>query len=377
MNLNVEWAFYGIAGGPCTLSPKVWYVAMLCEWRWVDAQTNCCAAVEIMMEHLIIPPYLTIVCISSTLKLHNTAYTSPRISNDLRPCDCHVSAVSSGLGTINNDWNCVAIHAKHTAKVDAFARFDSITLLCFGEHLECIWQLWTILCRCLQRLHFSKRRRLTHSRCLHSNEEVCCVIAVTWCFHIHEYSFTSRALVFLKNRRRYEKGHWDAVIADYKEVELNKDEHMSPLSQSIIQYCKQHLLSHHLDPNKSVLLPCHAIDLKEDGELKAHVDSIRFSGGMVAGLSLLSSSIMRLRDKDHFVDLLLPPLSLYVLTGPSRYEYTHELLSGKNPFQYRDGSLIQVTRDRRVSIIFRDAIHEKEWSLVRWSEEALLSVTFC
>ena len=42
-------------------------------------------------------------------------------------------------------------------------------------------------------------------------------------------------------------------------------------------------------------LPCHAIDLSKDGRLDAHVDSVKFSGGIVAGISLLSDSIMRLR----------------------------------------------------------------------------------
>ena len=169
----------------------------------------------------------------------------------------------------------------------------------------------------------------------------------------------SRTLNCNETRRRYEKGHWDAVIADFKEVELTDETNLLPLSQLAIQNCKQQLLAQHLESTKSVFLPCHAIDLNKEGELKAHVDSIRFSGGMVAGLSLLSTSIMRLSHGDYFVDLLLPPHSLYVLTGPSRYEYTHELLPSLSYFQKNDGSLLQIERERRVSIIFRDAVHDK------------------
>lgn len=114
-------------------------------------------------------------------------------------------------------------------------------------------------------------------------------------------------------------------------------------------------------------LPCHAIDLKKDGELKAHVDSVRFSGGMVAGVSLLSSSIMRLRPgadvgrdpEEGLVDLHLPPLSLYVLSGVSRYQYAHELLPTGSVFESSDGSSIEVERDQRLSVIFRDAKMEE------------------
>jgi alkylated DNA repair protein alkB family protein 7 len=101
--------------------------------------------------------------------------------------------------------------------------------------------------------------------------------------------------------------------------------------------------------------------------LNAHVDSVRFSGDLVAGLSLLSGSIMRFRpersddsptddadqdrDTDSYVDLYLPPLSLYVMSGTSRYHYTHELLPGGATFA---GDTV-VNRDRRISIMFRDA----------------------
>jgi alkylated DNA repair protein alkB family protein 7 len=50
------------------------------------------------------------------------------------------------------------------------------------------------------------------------------------------------------------------------------------------------------------------------------------------------------------VDLFLPPLSLYVLSGPSRYSYTHELLPTGDTF-----GGVAVERDHRLSVIFRDA----------------------
>ena len=54
------------------------------------------------------------------------------------------------------------------------------------------------------------------------------------------------------------------------------------------------------------------------------------------------------------------PLSLYVLSGMSRYSYTHELLPSGSAFdllEAKDGvppRRVDVVRGRRLSIIFRD-----------------------
>eukprot|EP00533_Pseudo-nitzschia_delicatissima_P002838 CAMPEP_0116110188 /NCGR_PEP_ID=MMETSP0327-20121206/17771_1 /TAXON_ID=44447 /ORGANISM="Pseudo-nitzschia delicatissima, Strain B596" /LENGTH=259 /DNA_ID=CAMNT_0003603321 /DNA_START=80 /DNA_END=859 /DNA_ORIENTATION=+ len=174
-------------------------------------------------------------------------------------------------------------------------------------------------------------------------------------------------------RRRYEQGHWDSVITHYREIELldlhelllqGRQEEL-PIAKALGDI-QRHLHQNHGTPTTK-WLPCHAIDLRKDGELRAHVDSVRFSGHIVAGLSLLSPAIMRLRPKEEdqqqqqqqeeegaeeegFVDIFLPPKSLYVLTGIGRYETSHELLP--------DGSMFRnkaVNRDQRLSIIFRDA----------------------
>ena len=53
--------------------------------------------------------------------------------------------------------------------------------------------------------------------------------------------------------------------------------------------------------------------------LKNHVDSIKFSGGLVAGLCLLSPCVMRLTHEKTgaIADLFLPQRSFYALTYPS------------------------------------------------------------
>lgn len=189
-------------------------------------------------------------------------------------------------------------------------------------------------------------------------------------------------------RRRYEKGHWDAVIIKYKETELyNEPEQLSETSRLVLERIRQYLMEQqHVAPDIT-WLPSHAIELHPEGELRAHVDSVRFSGGLVAGLSIGSASIMRLQPpKDDYmepddeslsvkqkdskngdanedkaaaaanghVDLLLYPRSLYALTGRSRYEYTHELLPNESSVFAGTGQVVQRNQNRW-SIIFRDS----------------------
>lgn len=198
---------------------------------------------------------------------------------------------------------------------------------------------------------------------------------------------------------------------------VDEDSVLSTTSRAALQRIRQLLEQQHLQhkikqQNPPLWLPCHVIELAKTGELNAHVDSVRFSGDMVAGLSLQSASIMRLlvptaenKDGDvdqnnhdyhrdyetnvvsapltgsssehgdnnnnssnmSFVDLHLLPKSLYVLSGLSRYRYTHELLpdgatffAGKSaapgdPESDNCSIGTIVNRQDRLSIIFRDA----------------------
>jgi len=182
-------------------------------------------------------------------------------------------------------------------------------------------------------------------------------------------------------RRRFEDGHWDSVITGYREVELSiPDDHLQlgygsddtttrddaniPLYVKVIQKTRMHL-ANHITHNNIQWLPCHAIDLSANGVLSAHVDSVKFSGQIVCGFSLLSDAIMRLKPsskewesednegatksstdrveqkdcgEDGHVDLYLPRLSLYVLSGLSRYSYTHELLQSGSTNELLDES---------------------------------------
>jgi alkylated DNA repair protein alkB family protein 7 len=156
-------------------------------------------------------------------------------------------------------------------------------------------------------------------------------------------------------------------------------------SQHIIRSIRQRLIDlcfPHQSARLSIKwLPCHVIDLKSDGKLTAHVDSTRFSGRIVAGLCLGSSAIMRLKPsanydgnsksynnsnnnqqpvESRYVDMYLPPRTLYVLRDAARYEYSHELVPDSSEFHFLDNDaatqqMIVVRRDRRISVIFRDA----------------------
>ncbi|XP_026516378.1 alpha-ketoglutarate-dependent dioxygenase alkB homolog 7, mitochondrial [Terrapene carolina triunguis] len=78
-----------------------------------------------------------------------------------------------------------------------------------------------------------------------------------------------------------------------------------------------------------------------------------FCGCTIAGLSLLSSSVMRLvseQNPEDWMDLLLPRRSLYILRGPARYEFTHEILKDEESFF--DGQ--KIPRERRISVICRN-----------------------
>lgn len=176
-------------------------------------------------------------------------------------------------------------------------------------------------------------------------------------------------------RRRYQRNHWDNVIVGYKEVE--RLQWNDPTNEQVVNNIRQKIenvvtKSHHLNTANSDMmknkdndnqvksevnsmswLPVHIIDLEASGYISPHVDSIKFSGGLVCGLSLLSPSIMTLTKpkneyslKDNDIDeickeekeededdmefddsvhMFLPPRSLYILSQSARYNMAHSV----------------------------------------------------
>lgn len=120
------------------------------------------------------------------------------------------------------------------------------------------------------------------------------------------------------------------------------------------------------------------MDLAEKGWIKPHIDAVRvscsnlfaflefllsfvfqFCGDTIAGLSLLTDSVMRLvhgKNKDFYADVFLKRRSLYILTGTARYDYTHEIL----PTDIGFFKGVPVRKTRRMSVICRNEPNEKD-----------------
>lgn len=83
------------------------------------------------------------------------------------------------------------------------------------------------------------------------------------------------------------------------------------------------------------------------------IDIFQFCGNTIAGLSLLTDSVMKLvndKNKELYVDVLLKRRSLYVMKDTARYKYTHEILDNKNSIFKNT----QIFKTRRISVICRN-----------------------
>ncbi|XP_067273640.1 alpha-ketoglutarate-dependent dioxygenase alkB homolog 7, mitochondrial [Pseudorasbora parva] len=147
-------------------------------------------------------------------------------------------------------------------------------------------------------------------------------------------------------KKRYEFDHWDDAIHGYRETERLQ---WGVICESIFNRVRGVAF-----PEGSPLLgPIHVLDLDKEGYIKPHIDSVKFCGSTIAGLSLLSDSIMRLVPENNstdWVDLLLSRRSLYILRDDARFKFTHEILKDEESFF----SGQKVPRHRRISVICRN-----------------------
>ncbi|KAF5282664.1 hypothetical protein FQA39_LY17524 [Lamprigera yunnana] len=149
---------------------------------------------------------------------------------------------------------------------------------------------------------------------------------------------------------RYEFDHWDDAIHGYRETERM---HWNSDNTKIIDRVQKLAFTTNVNPLKHV----HVLDLNKKGYIKPHIDSTRFCGDTIAGLSLLSDSVMRLMhnlSKQYYINVFLKRRSLYIMKGVARFEYTHEILSNNNSF-FKDQV---VEKNRRISIICRNTPDE-------------------
>lgn len=183
----------------------------------------------------------------------------------------------------------------------------------------------------------------------------------------HLYAETKKTM----KKMRYQYDHWDDAIHGYREMEKTN---WWPENEKIFERVRLKAFV------ANVLPHVHILDLAADGIIKPHVDSSRYCGTTIAGLSLLTDCIMRLKRVDenqykqikegddnnrttnqsklnnqeksqfnYFVDVLLKRRSLYIMKDSARYKFSHEVLASNSKFMGNE-----VVKDRRISIICRN-----------------------
>ena len=126
--------------------------------------------------------------------------------------------------------------------------------------------------------------------------------------------------------KKYQGAHWDSVITRYREAECT---HVPQNVNNIIRKAEE-IIQDVTGENVTFLNP-HAIDLAaKGGFIGPHIDSIKFSGKIVAGLSLQSSRLMELVHDEHEAYMepkALPP------SHPKSIEITrnHLEITSKSP----------------------------------------------
>ena len=88
--------------------------------------------------------------------------------------------------------------------------------------------------------------------------------------------------------------------------------------------------------------------------ISAHIDCEPCFGPVVASLSLLSNCVMVFRNVDSSATarIILEPCSLVILSGESRYLWTHEIPARKSDLI----NGLRQNRDRRISLTFREVL---------------------
>ena len=187
------------------------------------------------------------------------------------------------------------------------------------------------------------------------------------------------------SRRPWEASHFDAVIQHYREAQLPLAR-LPRVAAAAIARAQAAFppaggaVGRHMDA-------LHALELAPRGAIAPHVDSVKFSGGVVAGLCLRSEALLELtvdagaegdgraptaaawaaragggggsgsaQPAPLQVTALLPRRCLYILTGEARYGWAHAIPLGG---EWQGRSVVRSARGR-LSIILRDALPEGE-----------------
>ncbi len=175
--------------------------------------------------------------------------------------------------------------------------------------------------------------------------------------HAEEAALASECAAFLA-KLDYEEGHWDGVISQYKEVQRDVSV-LSAGSQAALRRAQAAFPAR--ARGLGAPLPFfHALELAAGGSISAHVDSVKFSGGVVAGLCLLSDAVLVLTPDPpppaggarEEARVLLPRRCFYSLSDDARYAWAHAVPAGAAA-TFRGAP---VARGRRLSVMLRDAL---------------------
>ncbi|KAI8125632.1 hypothetical protein FF38_05487 [Lucilia cuprina] len=168
-------------------------------------------------------------------------------------------------------------------------------------------------------------------------------------------------------RLRYEYDHWDDAIHGFRETERK---HWYPHNRAVLDRVSK------IGFDGEIMPFIHILDLAPQGVIKPHVDSTRYCGHTIAGISLLSDAVMRLvrtkessttstnnneqdnyrnqpkavLENNFYVDILLPRRSLYIMSHTARYNFTHEILANEESKFHNE----PLKKERRISIICRN-----------------------
>lgn len=202
-------------------------------------------------------------------------------------------------------------------------------------------------------------------------------------------------------RRPYERGHFDNVIAGYREMQKPLGA-FSARNRAVLERLIGAVWA--TSGASPALLPVHLLDLEAEGYIKRHVDHVEYSGEAIVGVSLLSEAVMTLHlesgeraregaaaaaavsagacdapsaaltregasrspgaSDEPWLPLRLPRRSLYVLRGAARYEWAHAV--PQSPASWWDtreddcGAAPPDAKGRRLTVLFRDAAPESE-----------------
>jgi hypothetical protein len=191
-------------------------------------------------------------------------------------------------------------------------------------------------------------------------------------------------------RVAHERGtHWDAVIRGYRECEVSPHR-FSAAGRAAMAAVAQSWLAplfesgapaalrlaadsdgQGFDPAAGLPLRpmVHILELDPDGNMAAHVDSVRFSGGAIAAISLAADCVYSMEEEENgeaggghggpdaqrkAVHVLLPRRSLYMATGEARYRWRHAIRD-RSRAAFRGTA---IPAQRRISLIFRDFLFD-------------------